>query len=657
MTTAMRYAVKSEIYHVPMRDGVKLSVHVHRPEAEGTFPAIVEYTPYRKGPLGPCYGIVERGYATVVFDIRGTGNSEGWNDSIYCAATRQDGYDMVEWAAAQPWCSGSVGMWGISFGAVVTLQTAMMAPPHLKAVIVRSGTDDPYTEWTNPGGSPRPYIYQVYAPIMTAANFSPPDPAEVGDRWQAIWQERLERNVPWGIAFLEHLEDGPFWRERALRGQYDRVRCAVFVVDGWADWYPTPLLRTFAALQAPKRALIGPWSHRWPDNALPGPQIDWTRESARWFDYWLKGIDTGVMDEPPVTLFVREFCPPETLLIEDRGVFRSEDSWPIARVADTPLFFAPDGRLDPAPPAEAGCDRFAFDPRAGMATGMHGGGPFSTNWLMPLDQRADDATALAFTTAPLPDDLEVSGTPRLRLHFSSSTDTGLLFARLCDVAPDGASALVTKGYLHAAHRDSHRDPTPLEPGRVYPLEIEMLACAYTFRAGHRLRVSLAGGDLCNLWPIEKPGEGRLHRGADAASGIVLPVIPPRAEPLPLPRLVLNPVPLPDRESLVPPGSCSLTREPIEGTAGVELTAAFAPHWTGSAHYRVSAATPAEMTVQAESTCDYAYAGQEIRVHARCETSSDRRQYRHVVDLTVTIDGAAFAEKHWETAVPRRPELA
>ena len=259
-----------EVVHIPMRDGVKLSAHVHRPDMPGRFPAILNYTPYHKGPLGGHHPIVEHGYATVTFDIRGTGNSEGWNDSIYSAPERQDGYDMVEWTAARSWCDGNVGMWGISFGAVVAIQTAIAAPPHLKAIIARSGSDDPYTEWTNPGGSPRPYMYLNYSAIMTAFNFSPPDPAEVGERWSAMWQERLEKNVPWGIAFVEHLTDGPFWRDRSLRGKYDRVKCAVYVVDGWADWYATPLLRIFANIKTARRALIGPGRTCSPTRPSPG---------------------------------------------------------------------------------------------------------------------------------------------------------------------------------------------------------------------------------------------------------------------------------------------------------------------------------------------------------------------------------------------------
>jgi len=345
------YNTISERYFVPMRDGVKLSVHVHRPDSKEKFPAIIDYTPYRKGSLKESYDpakphhVLKYGYACVDFDIRGTGDSEGWNDSIYSDVEQKDGYYMIEWVASQSWCNGNVGMWGISFGGVVTLQQIMAASPHLKAVIVRSGTDDVYAEWTNPGGSPRPYMYNCYAPIMAASNFSPPDPDEVGENWSKIWEERLKKNVPWGISFLQNLKYGSFWEKRALRGKYDKVKAAVFLVSGWADWYYNPLLRTFINLDVPKHIIVGPWSHNWPDVALPGPRIDWPYEAKRWFDYWLKGIDNGIMDEPPVRLFIREYSKPKTFFIEDKGYFRSEKEYPIKRAQKTPLYLENDSKL------------------------------------------------------------------------------------------------------------------------------------------------------------------------------------------------------------------------------------------------------------------------------------------------------------------------
>ena len=645
------YPVKGEIVRVPMQD---VSVHVYRPDAEGSFPAIVAYTPYRKGPLGVGrhHPIVEHGYATVTFDIRGTGDSGGWNESIYSAPERQDGYDMIEWAAAQPWCNGNVGMWGISFGAVVSLQMARAAPPHLKAIVARSGTDDPYTEWTNPGGSPRPYMYTCYGPIMTASNFSPPDPEEVGERWAEIWTERLERNVPWGIPFIQNLVDGPFWRDRSLRDHYDEVRCAVFVVGGWADWYHTPLLRTFANLEGPKRALIGPWSHQWPEAGVPGPRIDWLREALKWFDYWLKGIDTGVMDEPPVTLFVREYSRPTTILMEDRGAFRCENEWPIARTEYTRMYLRKGEVLGREPSTdEEGEDTLEYDPRVGASAGMHGGGPFNTNWAMPLDQRTDEIHSLTYTTEPLEEDLEVTGHPRAALHVSSTAEIALLTVKLCDVAPDGTSALVTKGYLNLTHRESHSDPSYIEPGEVYEVEVELLACAYRFRKGHRIRADIASGDFLNVWPTPEPCTNTVCRSAEHPSRIVLPVVPSQDTVLPSPDLKPSPHPPTRREDLVAP-EFSVDRDLVNDTATMRFRTSYSGRWSNSAEFTVSAKDPSYAIVRADARCGYHYSGRDIVVDAQCVTSSDKQAFHHTVEVEITMDGKRHFSRSWRVSVPR-----
>ena len=645
------FPVRKEAVRVTMRDGVRLSAHVHRPDADGRFPAIVQYTPYRKGALGAHHPIVEHGYATVTFDIRGTGDSTGWNDSIYSALERQDGYDVIEWAAAQPWCSGNVGMWGISFGAVVALQMARAAPPHLKAVIARSGSDDPYTEWTNPGGSPRPYIYECYAPIMTAFNFLPPDPDAVGEEWEEVWGERLRNNVPWGIPFLENLVDGPFWRERSLRGHYDEVQCAVFVVGGWNDWYHTPLLRIFANLKGPKRALIGPWCHKWPDGGVPAPRVEWLPEAVRWFDYWLKGARNGVMDEPPVTVFVREYAKPAPILFEQPGRFRSEREWPIARTAETPFYFGAGGALSRETPSGAGdaADVLHYDATVGACAGKHGGGPTSINWFMPLDQRPDEALSLSYTTEPLEADFEVTGQARAVLHFSCTAEVALFAVKLCDVAPDGTSALVTRGYLNVSHRESHSAPSPIEPGRLYEVEVELLACAYLFRKGHRIRVDVAHADFQNVWPTPKPCESAVRRSSGRPSHVALPVVPPQDPPLPEPGLkTLPPI---RREDLQPP-EFSITRDVTGDAVTARCKTSFGEGRDLTTITTVSAAEPWKVVVDAHARFAAVYGERSFAVDARCVTSSDEADFRHDVRVSVTQNGEVRFERDWSVSVPR-----
>ena len=301
---------------VRMRDGVELAVHITRPDAEDKFPAVMSYNPYRaltsfkaaasereysNAVNGPNF-LAGHGYISVNYDVRGTGASGGSSPDMYSDAERQDGYDMVEWIARQPWSNGNVGMWGLSYGGVVTWQVAALAPPHLKAIIVGDGTEDEYGDWTYPGGVPRPLVFGSFATGMAASNFAAPDPESTGGKWADIWEEHLQNNIPWSISFLKHQTDGPYWRSRSVRPDYSRIKSAVFVIAGWAGWYPTAELRAFANLKVPKRALIGPWGHSWPENAFPGPRIDGRPEYLKWFDHFLKGIDAGVVNEPPVTI-------------------------------------------------------------------------------------------------------------------------------------------------------------------------------------------------------------------------------------------------------------------------------------------------------------------------------------------------------------------
>ncbi|MCX5661129.1 MAG: CocE/NonD family hydrolase [Planctomycetota bacterium] len=648
--TASSPAVRSETLHVPMCDGALLSVHVHRPADPGRYPVVMGYTPYNKGRLGGPPPIVAHGYVSVLFDVRGTGNSGGSTDSVYCDAERQDGYDMVEWCAAQPWSNGNVGMWGISYGAVVALQIAAAAPPSLKAIIARSGSDDPYTEWTNTGYAPRPYIWMNYASIMSAFNFSPPDPEELGDRWESTWRERLEKNVPWGVPFMRQMNDGPFWRDRSLRDKYDRVKCAVYVVDGWADWYVTPLMRIFSKLSVPKKALMGPWGHQWPDGALPGPRLDFEREAVRWFDQWLKGIDTGVMKSAPVTLFVREYSKPEHILVEDHGRFRGERDWPIPRAAATSMHFAAGGKLASAPPSDPGHDLVTYDPRVGAATGMHGGGPYSINWVMPLDQRHDEIDSLVYTSDPLDDDTEVIGQPRAELHVSSTAPGAMVMVKLCDVAPDGTSALVTKGYLNLAYRDA-KNPAPLEPGKVHAVAIDLLACAYRFVRGHRIRMMIAGGDLLNIWPSPHAATHAIHRGPAHPSHVVLPVVKgvdPAAGAMDLQASIH---PLPRREDLKPP-AFSVARNITQQTASVSYQESYGPHRPHSAEMTVSGREPAKAEIRADARCHFEYPGKTISVDARTVTSSDADVFRHSVRIEITVNGEKYFEKGWIEALPR-----
>jgi hypothetical protein len=635
-----------------MPDGVDLAVVVTRPDAEGKFPAIMSYNPYhaltKKHPLpDPAY-FAERGYAVVQYDVRGTGNSGGSTKDMYADPERKDGYDMIEWIANQPWCNGNVGMWGISYGGVDTWQTAMQQPPHLKAIIVRSGTEDVYTEWTYPGGVLRPLMFDSYVPSMTAQNFAPPDIDLAGEKWDEIWKEHLENNVPWGMGFIEHQFDGSYWRARSLRPDYDRIKCPAFLIEGWPDWYATPLLRAFTHLQVPKRILIGPWGHYWPEDpkALPGPRIDGRPEYLRWWDQWLKGIDTALAKEPPVTIFVREYKPPAEMYLEDKGFWRRETDWPLARTQYTTLYLNSEAKLErEAPRAERdGHDEYAYNPAVGVAAGRQ----VYTPWAQPLDQRPDEAYSLTYTGSPLEKDMEVTGNPTAVIYVSSTADVAYFTVKVCDVASDGTSKLVTFGALNATHRASDASPEPLKAGEVYELKIPLRSMAYIFPAGHRIRVDIASADFQNAWPTGKNATNTVYRSAAYPSRVILPVAPPQDPKLPTPDFRPAPYPMPAADELKKP-THKVINDLVNEFAGYTLTSE-----GSTSEFRVSTKDPA-VTVD-KGTHEYTAVdlpGLKIQVFAQTVLSSDATSFRYLEEVEVTVNGVRHFHKSWTRLVPRQ----
>jgi hypothetical protein len=664
MPTSYENQVRVDYVRVPMRDGVELCAKLTRPAAAGSFPAIMEYNPYRRlrKPL-PDYRdeyppavpyLAAHGYAIVQFDVRGTGNSGGWTADIYNDEERQDAYDMVGWIAAQPWCSGNVGMIGKSYSAVVQWQVAVQNPPALKAIIVRSANDDVYTEWVYPGGCLRPYMFDSYSANMNTWNFAPPDPDVVGEQWEALWRVRLGKNAPWGIGYISNPLQGPYWQDRSLSADYERVKCAVFVIGGWSDCYPTALLRAYENLKCPKKAIVGPWGHWYGEEsvAVPGPRVDTRPIYRRWFDRWLKEIDNGVMEEPPVTLFVRRYSPPTPRMpLEEPGEWRNESKWPIARRQDRVLYLG-DTSLDESAAEESCSDELRYRAGAGISSGIHWGGGVLP-WGMSLDQRLDDANSVVFTSAPLEGELEVTGTPIAKLFVSSTARVAYFRVKLIDVAPDGAAKLVRYGGLNATHRDSHAQPTPLAHGEIYELEIPLKSTSYVFERGHRLRVSIAGADFQNAWPTAEAGVHSIHRGGDHASHIILPIIP-RQSPL-LPLSDLQALPPADPEQLLKPTEYSITKDLGEDTTAVRLHVESGDadnRLELSSAFTVSDQSPADAVLEAEGHYRVRRAEYDVEVHSIESTRSDADAFHHTVRIRITRDGETCFEKDWTVAVPR-----
>jgi putative CocE/NonD family hydrolase len=537
---------------IPMEDGVRLAASLFLPEGTrggGTVPVVLEALPYRKDDATASYRpeyerlCGEYGYAVARVDLRGTGSSEGVAVDEYPASEQADLCRVIAWLAAQPWSTGAVGMYGTSYSGFNALQVAAEGPPALKAVIAIYASDDRYSDDVHyTGGAVKLLDLVDYPLYMVALNALPPVPQVAGAGWRERWRERVEGLDPWILRWLSEQVDGPYWRQGSLRPGYERIACPTMLVAGWADGYRNATFRVLERLRAPARLLFGPWSHMAPDISLPGPRIDLVPEMVRWWDRWLRGDRNGVDQAPPVTVFVRHPTRPAADLDEHLGVWRDEPAWPPARAATRTLPLGEAAAAPDAPPGEP--DRLEVRPDVGSSAWISCAGhlPFG----QPGDQRSDDAWSLTYDWE-LAEELELLGHPRLAVRVGASAPVAFLSAKLCDVFPDGTSALVARGFLNLTRRRSLTDPEPLAPGVVEPVELELDATSWVFPPGHRLRLSLAGSDWPNIVPPPGPVTLTVERDGSA---LTLPVLegpspcPPPALPPPRP-------PGPDGEPAAP----------------------------------------------------------------------------------------------------------
>lgn len=512
---------------ITLVDGTRLAATIWLPEdaVEQPVPAILEYIPYRRRD-----GTVLRdrqmhawfaghGYAAVRVDMRGSGDSDGILADEYLPQEQVDAVEVIAWLAAQPWCSGTVGMMGISWGGFNSLQVASHRPPALKAIITACSTDDRYADDCHFMGGCLLNNSIAWASTMFAFGAQPPDPDVVGDRWRDMWIERLENNPLMAASWIEHQHRDAYWKQGSVCEDYSSVEAAVYAVGGWADGYSNAIPRMLAGLPGPKKGLIGPWAHAYPHFAQPGPAIGFLQEALRWWNYWLKGVDTGIMDEPMLRAWMQESVPPATTYPEHPGRWIAEPAWPPIERQPITLHLA--GR---SLAAGLSADETVLI-KSSLATGVTFGEwcPYGLAGELPADQRPDDGRSVCFDTEPLTDRTEIFGAPRVSLDIASDKPNAMVAARLEDVAPDGSSTLVTYGLLNLTHRESHEHPEPLELGKTYRVDIVLNDIAQAFPAGHRIRLALA----TSHWPIAWPSPERATLTlSTAASTLSLPIRPP-----------------------------------------------------------------------------------------------------------------------------------
>jgi uncharacterized protein len=613
---------------IALSDGVTLAADLHLPQSPGPHPTLISFYPYRKDDVIGSFSaytrrwFAERGYAHLLVDVRGYGGSEGRRaESFHPLPESLDAGEVVEWAAAQEWSDGAIGVWGVSYGGLMALAAGVASPPHLRAIAPVFPLWDIAADVTLPGGCPAMLGQHQWSTMMLAQGLAPPTYRDAEGRWLRVWRQRLtriEEDGPEASFWQAHPDPADdYWRERVL--PIDRIEVPTFLVGGWRDLFPESVTRAFERIAAPKRLLIGPWLHVQPDVAAREP-VDWLPMLLSFWDEHLRGL--AATHDPPVLAFVQG------------GGWRSTQSWPPPGTEDRTLHPAAEGRLAPQP--AGGTDDYAGTPVVGVTGGQWD--TLGTGMGYPLDQGPDDLRSLTYTTEPLDGALEVAGSPEavLELERLDGATPFDVVAKLVDVAPDGRAELVTTGWARS---------------RGGTTAITLWATAWALAPGHRLRLSISCADFPRVWPDPAPARLRLDR---ARSSLRLPVAPagigdPVEPPKPVPAAAAErypwtiagaPVWTVEHDALhdgvaVTLGGGETMRLPEGGTLALRQR--------GTA--RVEAVRPDAASVKCEVTIEIASPGGEyVVVEARSRAWRDRNLY----DARVTVDGQTLLDRSWQS---------
>jgi putative CocE/NonD family hydrolase len=503
VTEFPRTIVENPDMGIVMPDGCRLSARVWMPEdaTENPVPAVLEYIPYRKrdgtlprDELMHPY-VAGHGYACVRVDMRGNGDSDGLMDDEYTAQELQDACDVIAWLADQPWCSGTVGMMGKSWGGFNCLQTAALRPPALKAVISVCSTTDRFADDIHFKGGCLLNENLGWGAVMLSYSSRPPDPALRPD-WREVWLQRLENQDFLAPRWAGHQSRDGYWKHGSVCEDYTAIQAAVLSIGGWADNYMNTVAHLMENLSAPVQGIVGPWVHQYPHTAVPGPQIGFLQVALRWWDRWLKDIPNGAENDPAMRGYMLHSAPPDASAKYRPGHWLAEAEWPGPRVQRQVMALGVGGVL--GGPGGALSVTVNTPQHLGLHTGEFF--PMGLNAEMPGDQAEDDALSVCFDTAPLAAELSLFGAARLRVRLTSDKPSAFIAARLCDVAPDGSSVRICHGMLNLRHRNSMEHPTPVPVGTPFDIDFALDQMAYQLAPGHRLRIALSTTYWPFLWP-------------------------------------------------------------------------------------------------------------------------------------------------------------
>ena len=553
-------------------------------------------------------------------------------------------------------------MFGISWGGFNSLQVAALRPPALKAIVTSCSTDDRYANDMHYSGGCLLNDNLDWGTTFFSILPLPGDPEIMGAGWRKNWKKRLE-GVPCPIEkWMKHPTRDDYWRRGSVCENYDAIRCAVMAVGGWLDGYTDAIPRLLKHLQVPRMGIIGPHGHQWGHSPrAPGPAIGFLQEMLRWWDYWLKGIDNGIMKEPMLRAYMQRDVPAAPWYADCPGRWIGETQWPSPRIKAEKLYLGDTG-LSSEPTRDV--PRVAVTPQT---LGLAGGEwcPYGTGGEgpeFPGDQRFDDGASICFDGAALRSDLEILGATKVALDLSVNRPTAFVCVRLNDVKPDGSSTRVAYAVMNLTHRNGHHRTQKLIPGRQYRVNFQLSDAAYSFIRGHRLRIAISTTYWPMIWPSPEPVELTLHTHN---SSIELPVRPRRGGPKLAPFLSAEEGP-PMSATILSAGASEnrVSRDVLSGRVEVlserggdkvliEEHGLEAGRRKTVERMSITEGDPlsaeTEMTVGNQVKRD----GFDVEVKARTHLTSTEDDFLLTADLDVYESKSRVLSKRWSVAIPRR----
>ena len=649
---------------IKMSDGVFLAADIFWPadaNKKDRFPILLEYLPYRKNESrSRNYSLysyfLEHDYLVVRVDMRGTGNSEGVTIPYeYSDIELNDGEEVIDWLSKQEWSSGSVGMFGISWGGFNSIQMAMRNPPALKAFVAIMATEYLYQEDVHymdgiiVAGDSWMMSNDLYNALPGAPDF----------KMDEEWLKNRFNVEPSVYTYMEQQRDGEFWDRASARNKYNLIKVPGYHIGGWYDGYRNSLPRMLENVEAPTKAMIGPWDHDFPHNAALKPQVEWRAEAVRWFDHWMKNIDTGILEEPDFAIYIRDYHPPDDSIENISGFWRWEDSWPIKRIKNQTWYPKKNNSLSKVP-GKKGSHFLKNIP----SIGLEGGGPTMWWGSIPPDQRPMDENSLVYDSEVLIEPIEILGRPIANLHVSADAKRANWVVRVSDIAPDGQVTQVAGAAFNGTHRNSSREPEDIIPGEKFLLNIELHFTSWIFNEGHRIRVAISNAQWPMLWPSSLPVNTSLEIGGEGTY-INLPIMPsgkietpnfkePRANPTLRGYEVLDAGNITGYAAI-----SSIQNDPNTGEKfGLATNSGATKYPWGVERYeeeiehRTYDNNPANTTVLGRYKITEELKDRTLDFEQNVEFSSDEENFYLSFHRWVSVDGQLHKKKVWYKIIPR-----